>query len=128
MTEHQTITLYEQLDQSPEGALLQASGAYLQGDPFTQCWIRRVPESLGGKSQLWEVLAYEAGERRLTATHLIHLPATVLYMPEPVPTPEEVEAAERYPRHQGGVLMQQGFVAGARWEQTRQDRTPQAQL
>lgn len=121
MSKPKAIVIREQLDGIPEGALLQASGRYPNGGTFTDCWIRRVPEDLGGDSSVWEVLLYGTA-RNLTTSDLITLPATLLYMPEPTPTPEEVEAAERYPRHQGGVLMQQGFVAGARWERTRQNR------
>lgn len=61
------ITTAEELDALPDEVLLEASGTYLSGGTFTNCWVRPIPAVITGmagedQGRVWEVLVYASPE------------------------------------------------------------------
>ena len=77
-----TITVHdaEALDGMPDETLIRASGRYLAGGTFTDCWARPVPRHITGDegARLWEVLAFGSADA-VTAEHITY-PVEVLYV------------------------------------------------
>lgn len=71
------------LNAYPEETLIRASGTYLNGGTFTNCWARPVPAYISGQvegaDQLWEVLVFGSfptdsltTSDRITAAELLY--------------------------------------------------------
>lgn len=71
----------------PDETLIRATGTYLDGGFFTDCWARPVPPhisgAIGGAERLWEVLVFGSTafgamttEDRITSFEVLHTEAS----------------------------------------------------